>query len=264
MVSPHLSPATLVLASVLFAVACERDPSLTVDEPDAAPAAILEDDFGTRAAHHGSGSMLQLGEPLENPYHVDTVRRAYAGLVGRSPESVTEAVPVTHYYVWFLPATLEEVDLLTDEADLELFDYPLLYEIASEGNWYRDPAVQEGYPTWMYTVVPVDYAYPAVDYEVIDALHMPDEDGQDATPAYEGDLTVADVEGAAHALVAEAAIVGGAGGELESRGKKYRPSGRIRVDEYTLRRGYEGIRGLEGIKVRARRVLSTVRTSYRT
>ena len=249
---PRLAP--LALAGALLTTACEPDAPLDGDDPGVVPTVAPEAGFDTGAPYYGSGPMLQLGEPLENPYHIDTVRRAYAGLVARSPEAVAEAVPVTHYYVRFLPATVAEVDLLNDATDLELFDHPLLYEIASEGNWYKDPAVEDGYPTWMYSVVPADYAFPAVRYELIDPLHMPNEDIDDAAAGYASGLTATDVEEAALALTAD--VMGGSSeAQLESRAKKYYPSGRIRVEEFTRRRGYEDIDGLHGIKVRARRGL---------
>ena len=114
--------------------------------------------------------------------------------------------------------------------------------------------MENGYPTWLYSVVPVDYEFPAVRYEIIDPLHMPDEDA----PAYASGLTAEQVEEAAHELAADLTTPSG---ELESRGKRYYPSGRIRVEENLFDGGRQGFDGLKQIKVRARRGLKYGTTS---
>ena len=112
-------PALLILAvaGILLIAGCDQTPlddDFKVAEPNS-PTPQVGQGFTVHAPYYGSGPMLELGEPLENAYHIDTVRRAYAGLVGRSAETVAEEVPVTHHYVRFLPATVDEVDVLNNE-----------------------------------------------------------------------------------------------------------------------------------------------------
>lgn len=96
-------------------------------------------------------------------------------------ESLTPAdkpVPtlmVTDLYVRFLPKDSTELAILYDVEKLELFDYPLDYEILVEGDYYHDPSIPEGNPTWLYTTVAPDYEFPDVEYEILETCYIPQE-----------------------------------------------------------------------------------------
>lgn len=102
--------------------------------------------------------------------------KAYANLSANSRMASGDfEITTTHYYIRFLPSDTVEVDLLTDDSALDLYDYPLDYEIAQGGDYYHDPDLPADQVTWQYTVVPVDYQFPNVQYEIIDDLFMVDE-----------------------------------------------------------------------------------------
>ncbi len=96
-------------------------------------------------------------------------------------ESLTPAdkpVPtlmVTDLYVRFLPKDSTELAILYDVEKLELFDYPLDYEILVEGDYYHDPSIPEGNPTCLYTTVAPDYEFPDVEYEILKTCYIPQE-----------------------------------------------------------------------------------------
>jgi hypothetical protein len=84
-------------------------------------------------------------------------------------EPDVNALPVTHLYVRFLPAGLEEMKTLQD-LDIVLTTFPLDYEIVTPGDYYHDPTISEDQITWLYAVVEPDFQFPAVQYEVLEEL----------------------------------------------------------------------------------------------
>ena len=120
-----------------------------------------------------SHEMIVLGERLENPYKTVNMTKALNALYPTKAESVD--VRTTDLYVRFLPADMEEYDLLTS-LGLKLFDYPLDYDLAVDGDWYHDPEIPRDNITWQYTVVPVDFEFPDVRYEVIDECYLADDE----------------------------------------------------------------------------------------
>ena len=85
--------------------------------------------------------MLKLGKKLENPYSVDNMKKAWNNISSSGRLSEEIEIAPTHYYVKFKPVNEEEREILTDDTTLVLYDYPLDYEIAEEGHYYRDPNV---------------------------------------------------------------------------------------------------------------------------
>jgi len=63
------------------------------------------------------------------------------------------------------------------ELDLELFDYPLTYDVILEGDYYVDPGVGPNEDSWFYTVVDPAFQPPAgIIYEWLADLYVPDQD----------------------------------------------------------------------------------------
>ena len=82
----------------------------------------------------------------------------------------------SHIYIRFLPKDSVEVDLLEKTEGIELYDYPFDYEIEDLGQYYHDPTIPEGQPTWQYTVLEVGFKFPrTVKYEILEKLFLPEE-----------------------------------------------------------------------------------------
>ena len=115
-----------------------------------------------------------LGKQLENPYTVENMRKAYANLT--QSKSVKSGIEIlaTHYYVRYLPATEQEWNLLKKDTTLELFNYPLDYEIPEGGTSYHDPSLPENAITWQYCAVEADYEFEPVEYEILEELYIPE------------------------------------------------------------------------------------------
>lgn len=148
--------ATLLFLSILLS--CTRDEfEITAEFPDTDE--YLQD--------QGLSKTI-LGKKLKNPYSVENMKMAHDNLVSKNGRvSGGMEIATTHYYVRFRPQTDEEMAGL--EADsLELYDYPLDYEIATQGNYYIDPDVDAGEGKWYYTSVPLNYNFQGVEYEIME------------------------------------------------------------------------------------------------
>lgn len=111
-----------------------------------------------------SHGRIVLGPRLENPYTVQNVRSALNSLY---PTKAGHQVQTSDLYVRFLPADDAQLQQLRDMG-LLLLDHPMDYSIACEGDYYQDPTLAEDVITWQYSVVPVDFVFPDIRYEVID------------------------------------------------------------------------------------------------
>lgn len=193
-----------------------------------------------------------LGEKLENPYTVENMSTAYYSLVadgvfdeGEDPSNILSP---THYYVRFLPEDSTEFNGLVDDESLELFDYPLDYEILHEGLYYHDNSIPEENCTWLYTVVPVNYSFSNLNYEILDNCIIPTEENplyyyhdkmeEKACQLFQSNLMDTS--------------------EQKASNKKY-PSGIIKVrnDAPLL----TGLQGLKGVKIRTHNIVK-IATAY--
>ena len=118
-----------------------------------------------------------LGNQLENAYSVTNMQKAYDTLLANGMNDYVN-VHCTHYYVKFYPETKAEYDLLMADTSLDLFDFPLDYELIGEGTLCSK---NEDFNV-LYTVVPVDFAFPNIRYTILENCFIP---GEDATEAEE-------------------------------------------------------------------------------
>lgn len=130
-----------------------------------------------------------LGKQKNNPYSVENMLlaldtlRAYANAVGdeelqsnagiRAGTLETLSINTTDLYVRFLPQDSIGYAALKSDSTLELFNYPLDYEIVQAGDYYYDPTVGDNVYTWLYAVVKPCYQPPqGVVYEVPEELFI--------------------------------------------------------------------------------------------
>lgn len=150
-----------MLAMALLLVSCSKDE--VVSERN------IDFNYGSDLLHE----MIVLGDRLENPYKTENIRKAVQSLYPTKADRVD--VRTTDLYVRFLPENQAEYDLLV-QLGLQLIDHPLDYEILVEGDWYHDPEIPENSFTWQYAVVPHDFVFPAVEYEIIDECYISEYD----------------------------------------------------------------------------------------
>lgn len=117
-----------------------------------------------------------IGEKLRNPYSLEVMKQAcdllYPPTRGEDPVSDSLIVPNVKY-VRFLPTDSVEYRLLMD-SDLELFNYPLDYDILGDPSDYHDPSLPPEQITWQYTVMPIEQSPPINRVEVLGTGYVPD------------------------------------------------------------------------------------------
>jgi len=219
--------------------------------------------------------MMILGEQLENPYAIETMQRALHNLSGSSLQGVSAqqiSLEPTHLYIKFRPQNEEELNILKRDSTLILYDHPLDFEILESGDYYHDPEIAVGQPTYQYCAVEANKQLPdGVEAEVLAELYIPDEDkieeGQQQVQALS--FQRADLGVSIDALVDEALRITNnlteptqsttTSNNLEGvkvsfgRRSRWRPAGTIKVYDDVLER-YVGV---EGVEVRARRWFTT-------
>jgi len=122
--------------------------------------------------------MIELGDEINDPYAIHNIELAKASL--RSAGINVPAVQANRKYIRFLPADEYELDLLTQDSTLILFEFPLHYEIAVDGVYFHDPSLPPDALTWQYTVVPIDKELPNVKYELLYKVFIPDLDSDES------------------------------------------------------------------------------------
>jgi hypothetical protein len=204
--------------------------------------------------------MMVLGEQLENPYSVKNMTKAYESLKSsgtlKSATSDTFEVVVNTLYIRFLPKDSADLKTLGADTTIELFDYPMDYEIVEEGFYYHDPEIPEGQPTWQYTSVPVNYQFPEVQYEIIEECYIPDDDEDmeetELKSSYENDF-YGQLELEAFRITGNLNTENTLKSTNGIMAKKKKPEGTIRVDNNAIKSGSSTKIGLEGVmKVKVR------------
>lgn len=238
---------------------------------------------------------LRLGEKLHNPYSVENMKEALRLLIEeeglvfpKSGGTNLFEIGTTHKYIKFIPKSEEELTELKKDTVLDLYPYPLDYELIGDGDDYRDPEVPEDQPTYQYASVPVDHELPkSIKWENITDLFVIDEGEIEIPEEWEEMAENEDEDNEIQAksfsnnneitlalLNAKALEITGnidnkdKDEEVQAKGwfrrlrrrfisfhRKWRPSGRITMYDQDLGKTI----GIPGLKVKARRWFTTRR-----
>jgi len=232
----------MVAVSLIIFYGCQKE-EIIIDQSEVIP----QNDFTFKEGQ------IKLGEKLENPYSVENMHRAYNNIKDKLKSAID--IDTTHYYVRFLPKTDKKLMELLQDTTLEFYDYPLDVEMEQGGTYYHDPSIPVGKPTWQYTVVPVDYSFPEIEFEKLASLYLQNEDDdgnlKSNTDAY---LDWAKLENEALRITNN--LDENQSGETE-KGSRWYPSGVIQAEDDLLNR----LIPIEGVKVRANRWFTT-KTGY--
>lgn len=151
---------------------CKKDSIFKDDSVTTASSRISSAEGG-----YDEGEII-LGEKLKNPYLVKNMQQAYNTLMEQGGFDCNQIeVRPTHYYVKFMPRSLDQYEVLDHDSSLNLTEYPLDYAIVQDGNSYHDPSVPQGDVTYQYAAVRIGYNFnDTIPYEIIDELYIPEED----------------------------------------------------------------------------------------
>ena len=215
---------TLMLLS-LAVMSCSKDRMRTEQDLDYA--------YGRKIPH----GMIVLGERLENPYTTENITKALHSLYPTKADRVD--VRTTNLYVRFLPYTEEEFETL-NSLGLHLTDHPLDYDIVVDGDWYHDPEIPEGNLTWQYAVVPPDFDFPDIAYEIIDECYIAENDPGTRTDEIDWEA----VERQSYMLTGNE---GRLAQPMSKASDKQQPSGRITIEDKDFNDGKPF--GVAGVRV---------------
>ncbi len=232
----------VLLALVIAGMSCEKDDDVNVFSQE-----TVFEQAETKSAYQNGNVVL--GRKLENPYSLKNMTRAYQNISPRIGRR-TVSLRTTHYYVKFDPKTEEKLDLLKKDETLELFSYPLDYEISEGGDYYHDPQVPIDKVTYQYAAVPISYDFPDVPYQILEELYLPE--------ITSGSGSGGRTDNFANALEDEALRITGnlnidlnTGALAKKKFDKWNPDGFIRVWDNT--NGVGRYVPVVGVEVRARR-----------
>lgn len=125
-------------------------------------------------------SEMVLGRKLENPYSIENMKKAYLSLKKVDNSIKDYIIKENFLYVRFLPKNKGEFDILNKDESIDIFDYPLDYEIIKVGNRYKDKNLQNEQFSWYYCAIPIDFEFPKnFKYEILDKLFLPKGNGND-------------------------------------------------------------------------------------
>lgn len=123
----------VLTASILASNACQKD---HITSPQNRSFENSEGSW-TPSDRDGEGVTV-LGQAKTNPYAVENIRQAYNSLY----EPDISTLNPNYLYVRFLPQSPNDVKILL-ESNLDLWDFPLHYEIVSIGEYYHDPSLAD-------------------------------------------------------------------------------------------------------------------------
>lgn len=79
-----------------------------------------------------------MGTELDDPYSMENVTEAYHALTATIPvgESLPPPPKQTHVYVKFMPKDAKQLEMLTSDPNLEVYDHPVDYTVVKDGHFY--------------------------------------------------------------------------------------------------------------------------------
>ncbi len=141
----------LVFVSLISLIGCQKDDLMTSIKIIEGESTNISNQRNTVTnAYYDDNNNPQLtilGSQRQNPYEVDLLEHAYAQVYGNSVN-----LGPSHYYIRFETQTIDELMTLTD-SDINLYDFPLDYEVIEMGDYYEDPNIGEDEIPYYYGVV---------------------------------------------------------------------------------------------------------------
>ncbi len=124
-------------------------------------------------ANNTNDGPIELGKKLTNPYSAQNMNAALKELQKTKPEYKTKKIETTHNYVRIESLTEEALFNLQDKEDIDLFIYPLDYEVVKSGNSYKEKNKNTKFQVY-WAAVPVDYKI-GKDYtnDILEKLYVP-------------------------------------------------------------------------------------------
>ena len=201
---------------------------------------------------------IVLGKKLKNPYSIFNMKKALKNLQDQGNKTTAITIKPTHYYVRFDPKTEENLTILKNTTNLELYPYPLDYEIKEDQNHYHDADITTNEVTYQYAAIKVEQKLPEVPYEILEELFIPEIKSNVKGTASKSINFLDDLEEEALKITdnldpSDKSISGEVG--AKRRRRRWTPTGKIHLHDNTTKTS--PYIPLAGAKVRARRWFTT-------
>lgn len=145
------------IIAITFMAGCAKD-EIATDQ------SLIKADNSTKTG-------FKLGNKLENAYSVANMKRAYDALKEEGKISKPITINTTHLYIKLTPKDSAEMNCILEDTVLELFPYPLDYELIGEGEY----VVDDNATPELYTVIPADHKLDAkITFEKLEDCFIPD------------------------------------------------------------------------------------------
>ncbi|GAB2653341.1 hypothetical protein GCM10027036_03290 [Flavihumibacter cheonanensis] len=184
--TPSLQKALVLIAAVISLFSCKKEFNASeqfisssnevLGSINSTSSSGSTGDYCWEDAENGlqSDSVLKptiLGSKLLGaPYSLVKMKQAYVNLTGSSI-----GVVENQKYIRFKPTNNNQLAQLED-MDIDLFDYPLDYELIQEGDYYDDGVTPIEQIPWLYAVVDMNFVAPSgITTEVLQTLHVPND-----------------------------------------------------------------------------------------
>lgn len=137
----------IIVMSIMIINGCQKD--LVTEIQNSIDDEVVEANYNQR------DGLLKLGKKINDPFAIYNMKNAVSNLKSAGVDVPEEELVPNKIYLRFLPKSEEEWQILKNDTNLILYDYPLDYEIEVYGTYYHDPELPDSSITWQYSVIPV-------------------------------------------------------------------------------------------------------------
>ena len=226
---------TILLVGLSLFASCDNKDSMELSCPESASFYEISSAELTYAI---------VGEQIPNPLSLDIVKDAFSQLDYKTRAGYSaEDIVATHHYVAFKPGNDDEFCCIKATDDIDLFSYPLDYEV-SDGFVVPDQRFMTGEFPYQWAYVPVEYDLSAIKcpYDILYDIWSP-ETGTKSSEQFPEFLNAA-IEEKAYELCGQPLEK-----VMETKAGKVTPSGRVVF--YDKDSGT--YRGVEGLSIKTAR-----------
>jgi hypothetical protein len=127
--------------------------------------------------NHTDGA-FELGEKLNNPYSIKNMEVALKELQNQNPDYANHSIEANYNYVRIEAQTEEALIILGAKEDIDLYNYPLDYEVLKSGTFYKEKDKNSKFQVY-WAAVPIDYTFDkGLNVTVLEKLFLPAGNGK--------------------------------------------------------------------------------------
>jgi hypothetical protein len=162
----------IVLLFLTILISCDNDDQIAIVEN----AAVVSNE----ATYIPNDGEMILGKKFENPYEIKNMQEALKILKKKNKDAIDFMISPNYVYVRFLPKDLSEYNKINGDQRMDVFEYPLDYEIIKEGSFYKDKSLGDSEFGYIYAAVPFNMEFDKkIKKEILAEMFLPDGNGRE-------------------------------------------------------------------------------------